>query len=589
MTIEIDQQLEWLRKQLYHLNMSEQGYQALVNQSWDYANKNNLFVSSEDDSERLFCLKRKTYGERALFLRIKRLNKNNDIWQGVRTLFTSKEERHPLHDKDPWNDALFTTFTDLKVRMDDLFAVIDESWQPPKKEIKGPEGIDKDEITSLINHEYEIYNRRPYLPEVFGFDDDIWKNCIVDYICSTYEDQHKNGNVYEIDEEMYMIDTGLTNANREFMYLIIQPSEPRYTLVTARTCRENFQGMQDRITFFTKKSHTPKKDYPLLTKWALISESDCERKLYPYLLFETWCYSSNSQTPELASKAIFKYLCNTFTRLLWEHKVYIFTSNKCRAKTLQDSEWAIFNTGLVDTVFREIYVVFRRKNSSKKCNWEFYTFDEKSSLSTYLPDFPKRAEYFMGDNKRFMFYDFSVENAEHPDVQTEHILIDNFKRLPTDVKNKYLGKAKKEYQKLLESDDDPKDLLNSRRTAKTHLISCFNNALKKAILRAKWNYRTGVPMYYIREGTTTILLPLALAEEVQNDWDTDTVSMPQCDLALVMDCVNENGKDKYKAKTILPLYAAYGNARLVNRPDSDWLTPEEVEAITLDDEDCDDD
>ena len=61
----------------------------------------------------------------------------------------------------------------------------------------------------------------------------------------------------------------------------------------------------------------------------------------------------------------------------------------------------------------------------------------------------------------------------------------------------------------------------------------------------------------------SFLLPLAL------------VSDEKVDIALV---VTRNPSGSYQGRTVLPLGWDYKNARLVCRPDSDWLTPDRVES-----------
>ena len=61
----------------------------------------------------------------------------------------------------------------------------------------------------------------------------------------------------------------------------------------------------------------------------------------------------------------------------------------------------------------------------------------------------------------------------------------------------------------------------------------------------------------------SLLLPLALIND------------EVVDIALV---VTKNPSGSYLGRTILPLDWAYMNARLVCRPDSDWLVPQRVQA-----------
>jgi hypothetical protein len=85
----------------------------------------------------------------------------------------------------------------------------------------------------------------------------------------------------------------------------------------------------------------------------------------------------------------------------------------------------------------------------------------------------------------------------------------------------------------------------------------------------RWNYKTAIPQYTPRQKRIDLLLPLCLV----NDRDVD--------LALV---VENCGNGNCLGHTVLPLDWAYNNARLVCRPDSDWLTPTVVTTIDENDE-----
>jgi len=79
--------------------------------------------------------------------------------------------------------------------------------------------------------------------------------------------------------------------------------------------------------------------------------------------------------------------------------------------------------------------------------------------------------------------------------------------------------------------------------------------------RARWNFKTAVPIYNARFNTMSLLLPLALL-------DDEVV-----DISLV---VTKNASGSYQGRTVFPLTWAYRNARLICRPDSDWLTTEKI-------------
>lgn len=83
----------------------------------------------------------------------------------------------------------------------------------------------------------------------------------------------------------------------------------------------------------------------------------------------------------------------------------------------------------------------------------------------------------------------------------------------------------------------------------------LRGAIEDAKRRAKRNYKTAVPQFF--EGRIQHLLPLCLQQR------------NRADLALV---VGRTG-DVYLARTVLPLDWAYNNARLIARPDNEWLVP----------------
>jgi len=95
------------------------------------------------------------------------------------------------------------------------------------------------------------------------------------------------------------------------------------------------------------------------------------------------------------------------------------------------------------------------------------------------------------------------------------------------------------------------------------------NRLKDAVelskKRARWNYKTAVPMYYARTNTMSFMLPLALIDDL----------MP--DLALVVG-LTQSGC--YQGQTVLTLPQAYIDARLVCRLTENWLDPTKISAYS---------
>ena len=84
------------------------------------------------------------------------------------------------------------------------------------------------------------------------------------------------------------------------------------------------------------------------------------------------------------------------------------------------------------------------------------------------------------------------------------------------------------------------------------------------IKKVSWNFKTAIPQYYPRVKKLQLLLPICL------------VSDQDVDLALA---VERTPSLNYLAHTMFPLDLAYRNARLVCKPNSDWLDPEEITEV----------
>lgn len=98
----------------------------------------------------------------------------------------------------------------------------------------------------------------------------------------------------------------------------------------------------------------------------------------------------------------------------------------------------------------------------------------------------------------------------------------------------------------------PEEIRNSSNM-QSSLIGAID-IMKKKITA---NYKIAVPQYF--DGKIQLLLPLYLLER------------PQPDLALVV-TKNTSG-NSYQGHTCLTLEMAYNNARLIAKPDSNWLIP----------------
>ena len=274
-------------------------------------------------------------------------------------------------------------------------------------------------------------------------------------------------------------------------------------------------------------------------------------------LKERWYYKT--QNPSYPYPILSKYLIYTFYRL-----------SKEKGKVMTSTQFAAFNTGLVNNLYEPIYALFEKNRIPGKQEWHFMDFcisgvgREGKILASNFNPLPDRAHYF--SNPTELIYDC---NANKPQLNWNHIILDNVSRLPIDFleenkPNDFLFRdtsnmetvAKKQYYESL-----AKAIQNDSKIFRA-IKNRFSDSLDLALKRVEWNFKTAIPMYYPSNNKMSLLLPLSLR-------DDDVI-----DLALVTERTKSGN---YLGHTILPLDWAYSNARLITRPDSDWLVADKIE------------
>lgn len=288
-----------------------------------------------------------------------------------------------------------------------------------------------------------------------------------------------------------------------------------------------------------------------LETWAALDWGDVLEKLSDLALDETWSFDGGRDRSILKS-----YLSYTFYRLQQEGKV------------LEDAEhgMAAFNTGLVTNTYEPIYACFSPTHAERA--WRFSGFCRAGSrglgkelVRTFRP-LPQKARYF--ERKEDLLFDASRE----PQLDYDHILIDNVDRLPQGLLEEELRSSPEAADALAEARrmhaetgrrdafDALRDIMEADSRLERRLIRRLDDAVDVARKRADWNYRTAVPCFFPSRSCMSLLLPL--------DFNEDGTP----DVALVLE-LTESGT--YLGQTILTMRMAYNNARLVCRPDSDWL------------------
>ncbi|MCI8424394.1 MAG: DUF3825 domain-containing protein [Adlercreutzia sp.] len=330
------------------------------------------------------------------------------------------------------------------------------------------------------------------------------------------------------------------------------------TLVEVSIARDSHQTRPDskpwRVSFVDSFPKHRQAAGKAIFEWAYLGNMDLLlSKLADMALEEAWSFDSGEDKglPILRS-----YLTYTFFRLKGEGKI------------LEDREKGIaaFNTGLVDNTYEPIYACFSPASMDQP--WRFESFCKAASrgwgkklVSAFNP-LPERAKYFQ--RKEDLLFD-SDKVIVH---DSDHILLDNIERLPREFLEDELRSSPEALAYIepafstengeasAEAYDQIREMISNNARLKRCLINRLNDAIDVARKRVEWNFKTAVPAFYPTKNSMSLLLPLDLTN---ND---------SPDVALVVELV-ESGA--YIGQTILTMEMAYNNARLICRPDSDWL------------------
>lgn len=233
---------------------------------------------------------------------------------------------------------------------------------------------------------------------------------------------------------------------------------------------------------------------------------------------ERW---EDSETPSGTVPILHNYLRYTYAKLKQEGKILRFTDS-------DGIERGLFNTGLFTPNFEPLICLLESNRNPGKQPWVFKGWVTPSdwrlrglAVDTLTPP---------------TYFERADELVYNPDLELvtnlDHILDDREDRWPD----------------VLSEDPIQRRLI-------------LMGAIQEVEKRARMNWRIAVPMFYwpksASEGRIQLLLPLRLASD------------KPAHLALVID----RREGRYFGYTILTLSMAYMNARLITRPEADWITP----------------
>lgn len=237
---------------------------------------------------------------------------------------------------------------------------------------------------------------------------------------------------------------------------------------------------------------------------------------------EKWDYSVSD--PNRPYPILLSYLIHTFSRV------------KEEGKLIEEGKYTTFNTGLVTPNQQDIYMLFSKSKIGRQYFDGFFT--ESDSQLFKFPSLPERASYFTDPSD--LIFDLRLPLR----INNNHIIDDenNFERFPDHI----------------------------RQLDKHQLLNTFEGAIKHAKERIKRNYKTAIPQYYRNSfipdsPQLQLLLPLCLT------------NISRADLALAVYKIKGkalDGSDSfYSGRTCLTLDMAINNARLIAKPDDEWLRP----------------
>lgn len=201
---------------------------------------------------------------------------------------------------------------------------------------------------------------------------------------------------------------------------------------------------------------------------------------------------------------------------------YTYKKLEEEGKIIKEAKFSIFNTGLFDEYYEPIYAYSEPNAAGGTQPYYLKSFSTPYDLGAKgISERPERANYF--EKPELLVFDAKCQI----NVQYKHILSDptNQDRIPDEIKT----------------------LKNIQ-----YIFSGAIDVMKKKVMA---NYKIAVPQYF--NGQIQLLLPLCL------------VDPDKTDLALVV-TKNSSGS-YYQGHTCLTLEMAYNNARLIAKPESNWL------------------
>ncbi|MBQ8541632.1 MAG: DUF3825 domain-containing protein [Clostridia bacterium] len=326
-----------------------------------------------------------------------------------------------------------------------------------------------------------------------------------------------------------------------------------------------------------------------LQKWASFDNFfDAIGNLASKTLPEHWSLGTKKDS------ILFNYLNYTFCRL-YNNYISGNTSAAFNNQICFSGNYAAFNTGLPDKEYKEIYALFKKVDSAKnECSplhlphqYKFIAFIDSDTGKTYgdgkifnehfSSNLPSRPVYFSKHEDTFLQPPINPTT----EINFKHIIKERFDRLPLSFFKIYWNNGA--IRKMLDNDEisvkdkrqqiydyikDHDELSASAELGKDFqsLKDRLKQFTENALRNVRWNWRSAIPCYYPEDNTLSWLIPVRF-----DDNDDKPIAL------VVERRIRDDGEIYYQINTILTHEMAYNNARLICRPESDWLAPELIQ------------
>ena len=396
--------------------------------------------------------------------------------------------------------------------------------------------------------------------EISGKVCESYRECTDNYNISDTEIKNLIAKSYEkaVDEDTILI------YNDAFTFQI--NGKTKYGGALATGGRKNhFDGKEWYVNFIGSSSKLAANAIDL---FAYVENWPCALKELEEKLLcgENWDYKNSNTKCSAPNGELFilkQYLNYTFYCAKSKDLVAIAPSN----------DFAVFNTGLVDNVYEAIYLCFVPSDAGAKKRWKYAGFCTYGTgylgkmLNSKLAEPPGKVQYFSS------IHDMLFDTTKKLNWDKEHILIENIDRLPisfieAQCDSTDLGHLDSYINSIKNGKNNQNNFnyickyIKENIRLKRKLLNRLDDAVSLAVKRCEWNYKTAIPIFYHVTNGISLLLPLCLSDDEQS-----------ADVALV---VEKQESGNYQGQTILTLQMAYLDARLICRPNSEWLDPDRV-------------